>query len=61
MMQALQYWEDFQQHWEAFQQQPYSDLIMIAFGGILLIIAVLKINLRLNLQMVKQMIYQDML
>ncbi len=50
MLQAIQYWEDFQQHWEAFQQQPYSDLIMIAFGGLLLIIAVLKI-IRSSLKM----------
>lgn len=50
MLQAIQYWEDFQQHWEAFQQQPYSDLIMIAFGGILLLIGVLKI-IRSSLKM----------
>jgi fatty-acid desaturase len=50
MMQAIQYWEDFQRHWEAFQQQPYADLIMIAFGGLLLLIGVLKI-IRSSLKM----------
>ena len=50
MLQAIQYWEDFQRHWEAFQQQPYSDLIMIAFGGLLLLIGVLKI-IRSSLKM----------